>query len=120
MENISQQKDGDLHLQLIARAIRVTVNRQTGFTPNRMMLGREVIIPVDIMLGRNKTGLKPAEYVTKLEETFQGKSYKKPNCVRKGHTTSNQKHAAMKWVMWYTWWTPLPKQASRKSYRNHG
>ena len=70
MENISQQKDWDLGLQQIAGAIRATVNRQTGFTSNRMMLGREVAKPVDIMLGRNTTGLKPAEYVTKLEETL--------------------------------------------------
>ena len=32
-------------------AIRATVNRSTGFTPNRMMLGREVMIPLDLMLG---------------------------------------------------------------------
>ena len=27
-------------------AIRATVNRSTGFTPNRMMLGREVMIAI--------------------------------------------------------------------------
>ena len=32
-------------------AIRATVNRSTGFTPNRMMLGREVMMPLDLMLG---------------------------------------------------------------------
>ena len=31
--------------------IRTTVNRSTGFTPNRMMLGREVMMPLDLMLG---------------------------------------------------------------------
>ena len=31
--------------------IRATVNRGTGFTPNRMMLGREVMIPLHLMLG---------------------------------------------------------------------
>ena len=26
------------------------MNRSTGFTPNRMMLGREVMMPLDLML----------------------------------------------------------------------
>ena len=34
-----------------AGAIRATVNRSTGFTPDRMMLGREVMMPLDLMLG---------------------------------------------------------------------
>lgn len=70
MENISQQKDWDLHLQQIAGAIRATVNRQTGFTQNRMMLGREVSQPLDIMLGRKIPGQKPAGYVENLEEAL--------------------------------------------------
>ena len=32
-------------------AIRATVNRSTGFTPNGMMLGREVMMPLDLMSG---------------------------------------------------------------------
>ena len=32
-------------------AIRTTVNRSTGFNPNRMMLGREVMMSLDLMLG---------------------------------------------------------------------
>ena len=58
----------DDHLPQLAGAIRSIVNRNTGFTPNLMMLGREVILPVNIMIGitgegKNKT---PAEYVLKL------------------------------------------------------
>ena len=34
-------------------AIKATVNRSTGFNPNRMMLGREVMMPLDLMLGSN-------------------------------------------------------------------
>ena len=33
------------------RAIRATVNRSTGSTPNRMMLGGEDMMPLDLMLG---------------------------------------------------------------------
>ena len=45
-----QQEDGDLHLVTVGMAIRSTVNRQTGFTPNFLMLGREVLQPIDLML----------------------------------------------------------------------
>lgn len=39
----------DLKVPQLAGAIRATVNRSTGFTPNMMMLGREVISPADII-----------------------------------------------------------------------
>ena len=35
-----QQEDWDLHFATVYMAIRSTVNRQTGFTPNFLMLGR--------------------------------------------------------------------------------
>ena len=38
-------------LQQLAGAVRSTINRQTGFTPNMMMYGREVVHPADLMLG---------------------------------------------------------------------
>ena len=31
--------------------IRATVNRSTSFIPNRLMLGKEVMMPLDLMLG---------------------------------------------------------------------
>ncbi len=45
------QDDWDLYLPQLAGAIRSTVNRQTGFSANNMMLGREVWKPLDIMAG---------------------------------------------------------------------
>ena len=45
-----QQTDWDLHLGTVGMAIRSTVNRQTGFTPNFLMLGREVLQPIDLMI----------------------------------------------------------------------
>ena len=41
--------DKDLHL--ITMALHATVNRSTGFTPNQLMLGREVILPADRVIG---------------------------------------------------------------------
>ena len=33
------------------------MNRSTGFTPNRMMLGGEVMMPFDLMLGSDGEGV---------------------------------------------------------------
>ena len=48
-----EQTDWDLHLGTVGMAIRATVNRQTGFTPNFLMLGREVMQPIDLMFHAN-------------------------------------------------------------------
>ena len=39
----------DRYLRQIAGAMRSTVNRSTGFTPNMLMLGREINLPSDLM-----------------------------------------------------------------------
>ena len=44
------QKDWDIHLATVGITIRSTVSRQTGFTPNFLMLGREVLQHIDLML----------------------------------------------------------------------
>ena len=44
----------DEHLALITGALRASVNRQTGLTPNKLMLGSEVNIPLDLMFPLNK------------------------------------------------------------------
>ena len=65
------QKHWDDHLQQLAGAIRSTVNRSTSFTPNMMMLGREVMLPVDLMIAaKDLEHLYPAEYVKKLREVM--------------------------------------------------
>ena len=46
-----RQEKWDDFVGIAVGAIRATVNRSTGFTPNRMMLGREVMMPLDLMLG---------------------------------------------------------------------
>ena len=45
------QERWDDFVGILVGAIRATVNRRTSFTPNRMMLGREVMMPLDLMLG---------------------------------------------------------------------
>ncbi|XP_062617287.1 uncharacterized protein LOC134278991 [Saccostrea cucullata] len=72
LKNVRFQRQWDRHLQLIAGAIRATVNRQTGFTANKMMLGREILLPVDIMMGvgENQQPRVPSDYVEELEEVM--------------------------------------------------
>ena len=42
-------KDSHLHLQQIAEALRSSVIYRTGYTANKMMLGRELNIPAYLM-----------------------------------------------------------------------
>jgi len=68
------QGSWDLHLQQLAGAIRATHHRQTGFTPNYLMLGREVLQPLDLLLGTTQfkeTEQEPAEYLKNLVDTQQ-------------------------------------------------
>ena len=69
----SNQKSWDEHLQQLAGAIRSTINRTTGFTPNLMMLGREILLPVNLMIGESETQdwMFPAEYVNKLQHIMK-------------------------------------------------
>ena len=65
----NNQNTWDEYLQQLAGAIRSTVNRNTGFTPNMMMLGREVMGPVDLLFGNCDDKLdSSAEYVIKLKD----------------------------------------------------
>ena len=44
--------DWDIHVPLLTAAYRSTVHPATGFTPNKLMLGREVNLPIDILYPR--------------------------------------------------------------------
>ena len=63
----------DKDLSLLVMALHATENRSTGFTPNMMMLGREVMTPIDLMMGTAQVNLekfKPAEWVDLLLKTL--------------------------------------------------
>ena len=61
----------DEKLSLITSALRSSVNRNTGFTPNRLMLGREINIPADILLPQpDGQVMGTYEYVKKLQESL--------------------------------------------------
>ena len=68
-----KQKDWDLHLPFIGMSLRASINESTGYSPNMMMLGREVTVPLDFVAGRPPAADAPqstSEYVQKLQETL--------------------------------------------------
>ena len=66
------QNKWDQHVQQIAGAIRASVNRSTGFTPNMLMLGREVNTPAQLMFPNAKEKHEDyGEYVSGLMKTME-------------------------------------------------
>ena len=80
----------DEYIPQIASAMRAMVNRDTGFTPNMLMLGREAFRQVDIMYGvsqQNKSTDTPPEYVKKLLEIMR-----RSHCIARETLKSNLWH----------------------------
>ena len=68
-----QGQQEDLHLATVGMTIRSTVNRQTGFTPNFLMIGREVLQPIDLMLnpGGEEERRTPGTYAARHQEAMR-------------------------------------------------
>ena len=60
----------DEYIQLIAAAIRATVNRSTGYTPNMLMLGKEVRLPLDLMIGPEAYTHPSGSYLQQLQQAM--------------------------------------------------
>jgi hypothetical protein len=59
----------DEFIPQLAAAIKATPNRSTGFSPNMMMLGREVMVPSDIIFSLpDEVRGEPAAYLLKLQD----------------------------------------------------
>jgi hypothetical protein len=63
----------DKNLPLLTLAYRSTVHEVTGYTPNFVMTGREMSLPLDIMMGVLQDEEKPSvpEYVEKLKNRME-------------------------------------------------
>ena len=59
----------DKHLPVLTMAYRATVHDVTGFTPNMIMTGREILLPIDVMIGNLNEGEKQyqADYVQSVQ-----------------------------------------------------
>lgn len=67
------QRDWDEYLPQLACAIRSSVNRHTGMTPNKMMLGREINLPAELIFQPDRKELfeNEEQYVTSLRKNIQ-------------------------------------------------
>ena len=68
--NADQKQDWDAYLPFISMAYRATVQESSGFSPNYMMFGRELMMPVDVMFplkDDDDSPSSPSEYVKKLK-----------------------------------------------------
>jgi transposase InsO family protein len=65
-----KQANWDLYLPQIASALRSSVNRSTGFTANKLMLGREVNTPSTLMFPMvgGKHSISVEDYVQNLQQ----------------------------------------------------
>ena len=61
------QHNWDDKLQLLMAALRSSVNRSTGYTPNKLMLGRETQLPLHLMVGPADSAECTSGYVSQLE-----------------------------------------------------
>ena len=70
---IKDQKDWDLYLPQVMMAYRASVHASTGLTPNKMVLGREILLPMAAIVGqpiveKDKT---VDEYLQNLKDKLQ-------------------------------------------------
>ena len=77
------QTDWDEHIALLSMAYRSGEHETTKETPNAMMLGREVRMPVDLLVGATpETDLTPCEYAQNLRYTSLTRSPGRPAACR--------------------------------------
>ena len=66
------KRDWDDHLPYVMFAYRSSIHASTGFSPNSLMLGREVNLPLDILVGPvPDEDMCPDEYVEWVKEALQ-------------------------------------------------
>lgn len=66
-------RNWDVDFPLLVMALHVIENRSTGYTPYRLMLGREVVLPVDIVTGMASltlTDYEPDKWVKHLDNVM--------------------------------------------------
>ena len=66
-----QHQDWDQLVPLLTMAYRSSVNETTGYTPNMMMLGREITLPIDLVIPSLQNEETAVEYVRKLREYLE-------------------------------------------------
>ena len=68
------QRNWDEHIPLLTAAYRSTVHPATGFTPNMLMLGREVNLPIDVLYPKpanEDNHITTSDYVTNMRTKME-------------------------------------------------
>ena len=66
------QRDWDIFVPLIASALRSAVNRHTGYTPNELMLGRQLNTPADLVFPDSRFNIaSPNQYIVALRKNME-------------------------------------------------
>ena len=65
------QKDWDVHIPMLLMAYRSAIHDTSGYTPAKLMLGRDLKLPIDLIYGRPEE--EPAQTVTKYAAAMQEK-----------------------------------------------
>ena len=66
------QKDWDMYLPQVMMAYRSSEHESTKYTPHRLMIGREIHLPVDVMFGRVPDHQPElSQYVRELRESLE-------------------------------------------------
>ena len=70
MDPLKNMKDWDQHLPLATMAYRSSVHPSTGETPNMLVLGKEVTLPIDLMF-ETETQESAGDYVAELRDRIR-------------------------------------------------
>ena len=81
-----ERDDWDEHLPYVTMVYRSTVHESIKFSPNRLVLGRETNLPLDIMVGPPPNSKKNScygEYVEWLKGTMESSGVEAQNFVKR-------------------------------------
>ena len=75
-----KQNEWDVNLGCLLGAYRSTIHPSTGYSPNKLMLGRETRMPIDIVFAQHKLDEQSiSDYVVKVQDDIHD-AYQKARC----------------------------------------
>ena len=80
-------------LPMVTSTYRAAVHETTGFSPNMMMFGREIRLPIDIMMdNRDTVGVCPTAYTTWLQTSLSAIKTAAIKNIQKSQATQKLNH----------------------------